>query len=161
MPESKIWNNDLPLGRLLSLLTKGYFGALTKKMEHLDIERYYMILLGIESFQGKNCSQQSLCDTLQFDKASMVKRIKYFVKLGLVNRTENPYDRREHCICLTEKAKSIMPELHKAINELNAEATLGLDNHQKEEFYKALEIVYDNISGLPAHKVSYNLKKIK
>jgi MarR family transcriptional regulator for hemolysin len=161
MPEIKTWNNDLPLGRFLSLLTKSYFGALSKKLEHLDIERYYSILIAIESYQGKNCSQQSLCDALHFDKASMVKRIDYFVKAGLVKRNENLKDRREHCICLTDKAKAIMPEIHKAVNELNQEATKGMSAEEKEEFYKWLTVVYDNISSQPSHKVIYNLKKAK
>jgi MarR family transcriptional regulator, transcriptional regulator for hemolysin len=161
MSEKTIWNHHMPLGRFLSLLTKSYYGALTKKLEHLDMEHYYSILITIESFQGKNCSQQTLCDYLQVDKASMVKRIDYLAKKGLVKRNENPSDRREHCICLTDKAKEILPDIHKAVNELNEEATRGLTKQQKEEFYEGLWKVYDNISGQPAHKVTVNFKKVK
>jgi len=161
MPESTIWNSDLPLGRFLNLLTKSYFGALTKKLEHLGIENYYSILITIEGYSGKNCCQQSLCDQLHFDKASMVKRIDYLANKGFVKRTENPNDRREHLITLTDKAKSLMPDLHKGINELNSEATKGMDAAQKEQFYKWLWLVYDNISRQPANKVTSTLKKVK
>jgi len=161
MPDTKPWNSDLPLGRFLSLLTKSYFGALTKKLEHLGIEHYYSILITIESNKGENCCQQSLCDQLHFDKASMVKRIDYLAKEGLVKRNPNIKDRREHLITLTDKAKALMADLHKGINELNTEATRGLNPEQKEQFYKWLWLVYDNISSQPAHNVVYNLKKVK
>ena len=160
MPDSKIWNSSLPLGRFLNLIHKTYYGALIKKLEHLEIEHYYSILFTIESYTGKHCSQQTLCDHLQFDKASMVKRIDYLVKHGFVKRTENQDDRREHLISLTDKAICILPDIHKGVNELNAEATKGMTSLQKEQFYKGLWLVYDNLSKQPAHKVAYNIKKI-
>jgi MarR family transcriptional regulator, transcriptional regulator for hemolysin len=161
MSKKTLWDADMPLGRFLSLLTKAYYGALTKKLEHLEIEHYYSILIMIERFQAQNCSQQALCDYLHFDKASMVKRIDYLAKKGLVKRKENPEDRREYCLCLTEKAKKILPDIHQAVEELNEEATKGLTTSQKEEFYNMLWKVYDNISVQPSHKVSVNFKKIK
>jgi DNA-binding MarR family transcriptional regulator len=161
MKDNKTWDKDLPLGRFLSLLTKSYYGALTKKLENLEMERYYSILITIESYNDKNCSQQSLCDRLQYDKASMVKRIDYLAKMGLVQRKVNPKDRREHCICLTDKAHEIMPDIHAAVENLNNEATKGMNPTEKEQFYQWLQMVYDNISELPAHKVTYNLSKLK
>ena len=161
MPDSKLWNNSLPLGRFLNLVNKAYYGALVKKLEHLEIEHNYSILFTIESHAGRHCSQQTLCDELQFDKASMVKRIDYLVKNGLVKRCENPVDRREHLIALTEKAKAILPEIHYGVDQLNNEATKGLNAEQKEQFYKWLWLVFDNIQKQPAHKVIYNIKKTK
>lgn len=39
----------LPFGRSLAVLAKTYFGALTKRLEHLEIERYYSVLMVIEA----------------------------------------------------------------------------------------------------------------
>lgn len=151
----------MPLSRFMSLITKGYYGALTKRLEHLDIEHYYSILITIEDQKGGHCSQQFLCNLLQVDKASMVKKIDYLAKKGLVKRGKNPKDRREHIITLTEKAIQILPEIHDAVNGLNISATRGLDAKQQEEFYKSLWLVYDNITTQPANQVSYKIKKIK
>src|SRR4051812_2912249 len=104
MPESKIWRRDLPLGRFLNLLTKSYYGALVKKLEHLEIDKDYSILILVESNAG-HCSQQFLCDSLHMDKASMVKRIDILAEKGLIERCENPKDRREHKLVLTRKAQ--------------------------------------------------------
>ena len=151
----------MPLSRFMNLITRSYYGALTKQLEHLDIDHYYSILITIEEHQGSPCSQQSLCDQLHVDKASMVKKIDYLAKKGLVKRSKNLKDRREHRICLTEKAFSIMPEIHKAVNDLNTKATHGLDEEQVKEFYHSLWMVYDNISSQPANQVVYKINKIK
>jgi DNA-binding MarR family transcriptional regulator len=161
MPETKIWNKNMPLSRFTSLITKAYYGALTKRLEHLDMEHYYSILITIEDQKGGHCSQQFLCNLLQVDKASMVKKIDYLAKRGLVKRGKNPRDRREHIINLTEKAIQILPEIHEAVNDLNTNATRGLNSNQREEFYEALWLVYENIITEPANQVSYKIKKIK
>jgi len=161
MPENNIWKFNMPLSRFTNLITRSYYGALTKKLEHLDIEHYYTILITIEEQKGSPCSQQSLCDLLQVDKASMVKKIDYLAKKGLVKRTKNPKDRREHRICLTEKAFGIMPEIHNAVNELNTKATQGMTPEQTKDFFESLWKVYDNISAQPAHDVAYKINKVK
>jgi len=161
MPSTNAWNHNLPLSRYMNLITRSYYGALTKQLEHLDVEHYYSILITVEERQGNPCSQQSLCDQLDVDKASMVKKIDYLAKKGLVKRSKNPKDRREHRICLTEKANKIMPEIHQAVNELNSKATQGLNAGQKKEFYAWLRMVYDNISSQPANEVVYKINKIK
>ena len=91
----------------------------------------------------------------------MVKKIDYLAKKGLVKRTKNPKDRREHKICLTEKALTIMPEIHKAVDELNDKATHGMNAQQKTDFFDSLWKVYDNISSQPAHEVQYKINKVK
>src|SRR6185503_1631754 len=155
MPDKNIWNPNMPLSRFMNLITRAYYGALTKELEHLDIDHYYSILITIEEHKNSPCSQQFLCDLLHVDKASMVKKIDYLAKKGLVKRSKNLKDRREHRICLTEKACGIMPEIHRAVNGLNDKATQGMSEKQKEDFYGSLWIVYENISAQPANEVQY------
>src|SRR4051812_25314680 len=116
---------ELPLGRQLSVLVKMYYGALTKRLEHLEIERHFSLLVLVEKSETK-CTQQYISDWLKIDKASMVRIIDGFVKKGYLNRTVNPKDRREHWMELTPKAHKQMPEIHKEIKVLNEAALNGL-----------------------------------
>ena len=108
----------LPLGRSLALLAKTYFGALTKRLEHLEVERYYSILILIED-ADKGCTQQFICDHLKIDKVSMVRILDYLTQKKYVKKVQNPEDRREYFVQLTPKAKKVMPEIHAAIDGLN------------------------------------------
>ncbi|MDF2437813.1 MAG: MarR family transcriptional regulator [Bacteroidota bacterium] len=148
----------LPLGRSLSLLAKTYFGALTKKLEHLEVERYYSILIFIEE-SGKGCSQQYICDHLKIDKVSMVRILDYLIKKKFIKKVQNPKDRREYFIELTPKAEKTMPEIHREIKNLNDVAFKGLSREKQKEFYRNMCLIYDNVETLPAHKIFVNYKK--
>lgn len=148
----------LPLGRSLAVLAKTYFGALTKRLEHLEIERYYSILIIIESNE-KDCTQQFICDELKMDKVSMVRIIDYLIEKKFVKKVVNPNDRREHFITLTKKAVSNLPLIHQAIDEVNAAALKGIAKEKQKELYVHLNTIQQNLATLPSEKIYINYKK--
>jgi DNA-binding MarR family transcriptional regulator len=160
VPTNSVFPIGFPLGRRFSLLVRLYFGALTKRLESLDIDRHYSILILVENSES-NCSQQFLSNLLNIDKASMVRIIDYLVKKGYIKRLANPKDRREHHIQLTEKAKKILPRIHAAIDELNATATSGLTPKEQKSFYKGLDTLTANLSEEPGHAIIVKYSKAK
>lgn len=148
----------MPLGRFFAYITKSYYGALSKRMEDLDIDRYYSVLLAIDK-SGTNCTQQSLCHMLDIDKVSMVRMIDYFLKKKLVRKIQNPADRREYFLELTPKARKRMPEFYAAIEEMNQVALKGFSPEQQEAFVRQLLAIEANINELPAENVIINYKK--
>lgn len=158
--EQEVWSTHLPLGRFLSLVSKTYFGALTKRLEHLDLERHYSILILVENPEVA-CTQQYISDYLHIDKASMVRIIDALVKKGFIERVVNPADRREHHIKLTEKAQAIMPEIHKAVEEMNDTAFKGLTEEDRKNLYRCMGTMLKNVEAMPAHQIIVNYKKAK
>jgi DNA-binding MarR family transcriptional regulator len=148
----------LPLGRSLSMMVKSYFGALSKRLEHLDIERHYSILIFIEQ-ANVGCTQQCICDYLRIDKVSMVRILDNLIKKKFVKKTVNPTDRREHVIELTPKAEKALPEIHAAIKSLNKDAYKGLTKEQQKEFYRWISLIQVNLDPLPSQKIYINYKK--
>jgi MarR family transcriptional regulator, transcriptional regulator for hemolysin len=151
---------SLPFGRSLAILAKTYFGALSKRLEHLEIERHYSILIFIEG-ASNGCTQQCICDCLKIDKVSMVGRLDYLIKKKYVKKMVNPSDRREHLIELTQKARKVLPEIHKAIDSLNKDAFKGLTKEQQKELYRFMHQVQSNLEPLPSQKIYINYKKAK
>ena len=148
----------MPLGKLCSMITKPYFGALSLKMEHLKLEKNFSVLIFLE--ENKDCTQKDISCALQIDKVSMVKIIDGFAKKGFVKRIQNPTDRREYFISLTAKGYQILPKLHKAIQDLNATAFKDFSEKEKEVFNRALFKVYQNIKHFPSsHVIVYKTKK--
>ena len=152
--------SGFPLGRRFGLLMRLYFGALTKKLEQLDIDRHYSVLILLENAEAPHC-QQSISDLLKMDKASMVRVVDYLVKKGYVKRLINPDDRREHRLGLTDKAKKTMPRIHKAIEGLNSKVTSGLSPKQIKEFYGMLDLLDANLANEPKDAIVVNVKKLK
>lgn len=147
-----------PIGRMLGALTKQYFGALSKSMEHLGMDRHFYSLVVIDKTQEK-CTQQYLACTLNVDKVSMVRMMDYLMEKGMITREVNIDDRREHIIKLTSKAKKIMPDIYKGINKMNSLALKGLNKNEQESFYTAMKRIAKNIENLPVNEVDIQLKK--
>lgn len=160
MKMKKINHDGMPFGRALAILTKSYYGALTKRLEHLDIERYYSVLLIIEESENK-CTQQDICDFLKIDKVTMVRIMDYLVNKKLIKKDVNPTDRREYVIALTKKAVAIMPSIHEAIESLNKDALKGIPKQKQKELHENLAMVQSNLNQLPSHKIFINYKKSK
>lgn len=150
---------ELPLGSHLSILSKVYVGALTKKLEHLDIERHYSLLIVLHS--KPDCNQKCLTEILKIDKASLVRVIDYLSKKGYVKRTVNPSDRREHFIRLTPKAEKEIPVITKAVHGLNSIVVKGLSKAEVKLFYKILHDAQDNLNKEPVNKVVIQYKRFK
>lgn len=147
----------LPFGRSLAILTKSYFGALAKRLEHLEIERYYSILIIIHKSETV-CTQHYIGEQLKIDKVSMVRMIDYLIKKGFVKKIQNPNDRREYFIELTAKATQLMPELYAAIDEVNKAALKGLNKEQQKMLYENIATIQTNLDSLPSEKIFINYK---
>ena len=160
MAGADIFPSYFPLGRRFSILMRLYYGALTKRLESLDIDRHYSILILLEN-PLIQCSQQYISDLLKIDKASMVRIVDYLVKKKYILRLVNPNDRREHQLCLTPKARKVLPGIHKAIEQLNVAAFSGMSAKQIKDFYAGLEILTNNLAEEPKNAIVINVKKLK
>lgn len=154
-------SDELPLGRHFSVLTKMYYGALTKRLEKLDVDRHYSVLIFIDEMNEKKCTQQFISDSLKIDKASMVRIIDTLVKKKYLVRASNPADRREHWMELTPKAKKDIPVIRDGIKELNKIAFQGLTKKETETFRNVLSLLYANLDKEPSDRILVNFKKVK
>ena len=149
----------LPVGTQALILSKMYYGALTKSLESLDIERYYSVLYFLHD--NKNCCQQVVCDNLKIDKTAMVKIMDYLTKAGLIERKTNPKDRREHFITLSKKGEKQTKEIVRSFSKLDEEAFSNISPAERRAFEKVMLKVCDNLKGLPADDLFFNYKKSK
>ncbi len=156
----KEYCTSLPFGRSLAIVAKTYFGALTKRLEHLEIERYYSILIIIEKSETA-CTQHHLCTVLRIDKVSMVRIIDYLVEKDYISKILNPKDRREYLLELTPKALAILPEIHQSIDEVNRSALKGISAAHQDAFYTYISTIQKNLEELPSQKIYINYKKSK
>lgn len=148
----------LPFGRSLAILAKSYYGALSRRLDHHAIERYYSILMLIESLPA-GCTQQYICDQLKIDKVSMVRKIQFLLQEGYIKKILNPDDRRAYRVELTARSRQILPDIHQAIDEVNNAALRGIPKNKIRELYSHLSAIQQNLDALPAEKIFINYKK--
>ncbi len=148
---------DIPVGTKALILSKLYYGVLSKNLESLDIERYYSVLHYLHYHNG--ASQQSICNKLAIDKTAMVKVIDYLIKADYVERKVNPADRREHFVTLSKKGIKQTELVVKAFEALDKELFHGILKEEKDNFLKTLHKLTINLSDLPSDDLFFNYTK--
>jgi MarR family transcriptional regulator for hemolysin len=147
-PQASIF--DIPefsFGRRFALLGNLYFQLLSKRLQHLGIEKNFSILVLIDKM-GDQCSQKFIADTLHIDKTIMVGILDQLSEQGVIKRTQNPSDRRQYWVQLTEKGKGRMPEITKVVNTLNESVLTGMTPAEAVKFEKQLQLIYRNIQNI-------------
>lgn len=148
---------NVPVGTKALILSKRYYGVLSKSLESIDIERYYSILYFLNENDG--CTQQHICNNLVIDKTAMVKVIDYLIKAGFVDRKVNPEDRREHFIVLTKKGIKQTEEIVNAFKAIDAEIFSTISKSDKDIFIKVLCQLTNSLKDLPSNDLFFNYKK--
>lgn len=148
-----------PISRRLMQLAKIYLGAFSKRVEHLDINRYHYLLLLIAEHQGQP-TQKKLAEITGKDKSAMVSIIDMLSAKGYVYREINPNDRREQLIRITPKAKEHLPAIKASFKILNEKATEGISEENLNIFNEVLQQMADNLKPLESNLISFR-KKVK
>lgn len=153
-------NSDLPVGTQTLILSKLYYGVLSKSLEDLDTERYYSVLHYIQNNNGC-CCQQDICDNLAIDKTAMVKILDTLAKSDFVERKVNPRDRREYFVFLSEKGKKQTKEISKAFEKLDEQMFRNVPEKERLLFMQTLAKTAENLEQLPSNDLFFNYKKTK
>ena len=145
------------IGTRALILSKHYYGVLTKWLEELDIDRYYAVLCFIAEQDG--CTQQHICDSLAIDKSAMVRVLDYLKAKGYVARRINPEDRREHYITLTTKGAKQAKKVEAAFARLDRRMFDGVASARVKTFESMLDLMTERLKTLPAHDLFFNYRK--
>jgi DNA-binding MarR family transcriptional regulator len=148
---------NVPVGTKALIMSKRYYGVLSKCLEDLEVERYYSILYFLAENDG--CTQQHICNNLAVDKTAMVKVIDYLIKAGYIDRNVNPDDRREHFIVLTKKGFKHTQEVVNAFKSLDDKIFADISKTEKDIFIKVLCRLTSNLEILPSNDLFFNYKK--
>ena len=159
MPESKE-EIEIPIGTKTWILSKLYYGILTKNLEKLDTDRYFTILYYIQNNNGC-CCQQDICDTLYVDKTAMVKILDSLNKAGFIERKVNPNDRRQHYISLSKKGEKQTKEIGRAFAILDKQLFNHISEKDKHSFKSVLKQLTENLKEIPKNNLLFDYKKTK
>lgn len=151
---------NLSLGKTFAILARLFIGAVSKRLEGLNIDRYYIILVLLDNSK-KELTQQEICEILKVDKVMMVKMIDYLALYNYVERRRNPKDRREQLIRLTSKARKIIPRIQEAYSSVTNAAFKGIAKKDIDAFLYGLNIINTNLSKIASNEIVLTIKRKK
>lgn len=156
-----VFDENMPLGTPLSLITRMYAGVLSNALEkQTGMDRYYSLLLIIHH-SGKQVNQQCIANILHMDKASITRIIEHLIDENLLKKHLNPENRREYIVVLTPKAQKLIPEIESAIKSLNRKIFRRVSISDRKIFYTVMNLLAENLETLPATRVKLEFKLLK
>lgn len=147
-----------PLGKLFALLTKWYVGAVTAKLSALPIDRHFYVLTVIDEMNGE-VTQKELAEMVWTDKASMVRILDYLTEKGVIERIQDPSDRRAYRIGVTELGRTLIPTIKLAFEAVNDSALADIPAPQAKSTLVSLRKMACNLSQLPI-EIEENLLRL-
>jgi DNA-binding MarR family transcriptional regulator len=150
---------ELPIGTQALIFSKYYYGVLSKRLEGIEVERYFSILYFLQENSG--CTQQFICNNLAIDKTAMVKVVDYLLKMGYVIRKSNPEDRREQFVFLSAKGKKRTGEIVDGFKTLDKQLFDGINKKNKEIFQDVLRQLTGILRDQPSNDLFFNYSRTK
>ncbi|MGM7646724.1 MarR family winged helix-turn-helix transcriptional regulator [Nocardia sp. JW2] len=98
-------------------------------------------------YEQEGVSQQELCEKVRIDQSTMAHTLKRMERDGLVERTPDPADGRRTLIHLTDRSRRLRPALEAAAREVNALATTGFSDAQREELLRLAAQAIGNLEA--------------
>ncbi|MFP7474226.1 MarR family transcriptional regulator [Niallia taxi] len=91
--------------------------------------RQYGVLLFIN--ENPYSSQKDISESLQIDRTTMVSHIDHLEKLGFVERTKNPHDRRSYSLLITPNGNEVLDSRWEFLINTELDVLAPLSNQEK------------------------------
>lgn len=102
-----------------------------------------LVIMYLSAYGESN--QTAIVEALEIDKGSIAKTVGKLESKGLVNRKENPQNRREKNVALTSAADEILGAMHAAHKQLDDMLFDGLTDEQVEATCQSLSVIAGNL----------------
>jgi DNA-binding MarR family transcriptional regulator len=133
---------------LLSQLGSHVAGEFQRRLAEIDVEpRTYAVLMALATDDGR--TQRQLCARLGIHRNAMVAVIDTLERDGFVKRMSHPEDRRAFAVTLTDKARSLLPDLDAAGQALEETVTATLSAADRDMLRKLLQRVAAGAGLIP------------
>ena len=134
--------NDVPikLSKLTGCIyrcTQVYANEILKQFGLTSGSYPYLLTL----FNNDGINQNQISRELDINKAMSAREIKKLIRLNYVKKEIDPDDARAYKLYLTEEGRSLIPEILQAMNHWNNTITQGLNDREKKELVRMLDIV--------------------
>jgi len=134
------FKKDESAGYLANHMARLFANALHERIRPLGLApAQFMTLLELWAEDG--LTQKDLVRRLDIEQATMANTLKRMERDGLIEKQENPKDRRAQLIRLTDKARRLQNEATAAANEVNGIALSGLSEDERRVFISTMSRV--------------------
>ncbi|WP_051848878.1 MarR family winged helix-turn-helix transcriptional regulator [Thiomonas sp. FB-Cd] len=134
-------------GFLFSEVSRRYVQRFERKAQKMSLTLpTCKVLAYLERNAG--ISQARLAELTNIEPMTVVRILDRMEAEGLVERRQDPIDRRAHCLCLTSQAKPALDEIWRLADQTRAEIFAGVSQAERTAFLHVLARLAHNLRVL-------------
>ncbi|MEY8353120.1 MarR family winged helix-turn-helix transcriptional regulator [Lachnospiraceae bacterium 54-53] len=92
-------------------------------------------------YHNDGINQNQISRELDIDKAMSAREIKKLIRLGYVEKEVDRGDARAYRLHLTERGRSVIPDIRQVLHAWNDAVTRNLDETERKELIRLLDVV--------------------
>lgn len=105
----------IPVGKLLTMIGKGYMIYINSHMKEFGINATQLHLL-FEIRHHSNINQEKIAQRCNINKGAVARSIKKLEDMGMVTRQIDENNRRQNKVSLTQKGEKILNQANEVLN---------------------------------------------
>lgn len=140
-------NRERFLIRLVTAISRACTMYATRSTNHIGMSVSQAIVLG-ELFSNNGCRQEDLRALVALDKGNVTRAVQRLEESGLVQRKQDPVDRRAVRVYVTKKALSIEVEMYALATLWDEKLTVGFTHEERETLIDLLLQMEVNARGM-------------
>jgi len=105
-----------------------------------------IILMYLSSSNGIN--QDAIAQHFMLDKGAIAKTLRKLEEKGMIERHQNPENKRENLISIAPEGRSILEEMGKALTEWNQYFFDGLSEDDINQYERLTNVIANNVAKL-------------
>lgn len=133
------------IGRKLTVISRQLWQQFDNNVQSTGVSRAKWGLIAAVS-RNPGTTQRAIAAMLQVTEVTAGRMIDRLCEDGLLERRENPQDRRGYCVYLTPAAKPLLDRIGEAAAVYEAHAFAGMTDEDLERLETLLDIIARNIA---------------
>ncbi|ARP95443.1 MarR family winged helix-turn-helix transcriptional regulator [Bordetella genomosp. 13] len=129
----------LAVSTTLPVLARAYRSAADKVLASYGLSQATAWPVVLAGRLGDGVRQGALADALGIEGPSLVRLLDHLVAAGLIERREDPSDRRARTLHLTESGQALRAKLEDVLTRIRRELFKGIDGNDIEACLRVFE----------------------
>ncbi|CEA14809.1 MAG: MarR family transcriptional regulator [Methanobacterium formicicum] len=104
---------NIPFRGIVSIVTRNHYIFMNHELKHLELTEGQVPCLMVLSKKG-GITQDDLSRMFHIDKGTIARAIKKLEEKGMVNKVQDPVNRRRYLLSLTPRGEQVVPVILQA-----------------------------------------------
>ncbi|MBI5458625.1 MarR family winged helix-turn-helix transcriptional regulator [Methanobacterium sp.] len=137
---------DIPFRGIVSIVVRNHFIFMNRELKHLELTEGQVPCLMVLS-KKSGITQDDLAKMFHIDKGTIARAIRKLEEKGMVNKVQDPVNRRRYLLSLTGKGKEVVPVILRAEKKWEDILFKGFSDEERSFMIEGMNRLAENSLG--------------